>query len=430
MLAGQNWSNKTTIADVFYDGIQIPSQIIKEDSNISLDWRKKIAFCAKLKPMSMNRFDLRLNLSDYISQINLEYGDRYIFENEEIRVVLNMKTGLIDSYFADNMEHLKLGGCMLEVFEDVADSWLMHTNKLDTSAGCFRLMSPNEAREFAGVENINFKPVNIIEDGNVFVEIEALFRYNNSFSRISYRFPKTGREIAVSVTLYFQEKDKMVRLVIPTNMEDADFFGQTAFGIEKLDSTGVESVSHRWLCASNQNHSLVLINNGVYGSSNKEGVIRQSLLRSSGYCVHPIENRSLFRQDRFLARADQGERSYQFWLCSQPESKWIAYAERASQIKNEPPYIVSAFPSGRGRVYNKLMEITETVRLDCFKRAKKGEGFIVHLFNPLSITQTATLRCPILDIHHIFDMEPYEVKCFLLSSKVIHEVDFLENPSV
>ncbi len=59
-LADQNWGDDFTIATAFRADKALPTQVEQEASNLNLDWRKKIAFRAALKPAQMNRFDCRL----------------------------------------------------------------------------------------------------------------------------------------------------------------------------------------------------------------------------------------------------------------------------------------------------------------------------------------------------------------------------------
>ena len=60
MLQDQNWSDelysKLTVLDK--NGNKLKYQVIKEESNLNLDWRKRIAFEAELKPLELNRFSV------------------------------------------------------------------------------------------------------------------------------------------------------------------------------------------------------------------------------------------------------------------------------------------------------------------------------------------------------------------------------------
>ncbi|MBR4762493.1 MAG: alpha-mannosidase, partial [Clostridia bacterium] len=80
MLADQNWDEKVPSRVKVYDSENnlLVSQTIKEESNINLDWRKRIIFPAKLKPMTINRFRFEV---EYLPQ-EKKTDEAYIVEDE------------------------------------------------------------------------------------------------------------------------------------------------------------------------------------------------------------------------------------------------------------------------------------------------------------------------------------------------------------
>lgn len=136
--------------------------------------------------------------------------------------------------------------------------------------------------------------------------IEAVFKYVSSSICQVYKLPKQGTEIEIGLRVYWNEKDAA------------------------------------------QNLSVTCINNGIYGGDFRKGEIRLSLLRSAGYCAHPIGGRSIMAQDRFLPRMDQGERSYTFWLNAGTLDERKAQIDREALGHNEQLYALSFFPSGEG----------------------------------------------------------------------------------
>ena len=412
MMPDQNWAlGEYTTADLYCNGELIPSQMIKEDITINLDWRKKIAFKAKLKPMSITRFDAKL-LPPVTKTIHLTNDDSdFIIDNGEKHVVINRTTGLIDSYKVDGEEMLKANSFRIEVFDDIADPWLLGRNQIIDKLGEFKIMSVESAKKFAVVENDKFEAVNRIEEGDVFTRFEAYFEYESSFAKLEYSFPKTGTDFAVNVTMFNNERDKMLRMTVPTVMDNAVFSGQTMFGDRELYNDQTESVSQKWLMASQDSRSLILVNNGVYGSSNFGGEIRQSLMRSSGFCVHPLGDRSLHDNDRFIPRADQGEREFKFFVDAAIGTDAIKCAEKLACIKNEIPYAVNAFPYGEGSDFDGgAVVIDQDIRVDAFKLAEDGEGYIVRLFNYSDRSVDATLEIAKLGVTHKISFTHHKIK--------------------
>lgn len=67
-----------------------------------------------------------------------------------------------------------------------------------------------------------------------------------------------------------------------------------------------ETVAQQWTAAQGDGKMLTLLNNGVYGSDFAEGEIRTSLIRGAAYTAHPIGDRVIMPQDRFLAPHGSG----------------------------------------------------------------------------------------------------------------------------
>ena len=69
---------------VMYDenGNALPTQPEKEKSTIAIEWAKRVIFHARLKPMSMNRFDCRFRRLDSKPTPNVTVrDDAFIFDN-------------------------------------------------------------------------------------------------------------------------------------------------------------------------------------------------------------------------------------------------------------------------------------------------------------------------------------------------------------
>ena len=87
ILENQNWNdNEFTLATVYDEnGNVLPTQNEKEPSSLTLDWCKRVVFKAELKPMSINRFDCKLEVKNIsgrpIDKAN-ETDAQFIFANK------------------------------------------------------------------------------------------------------------------------------------------------------------------------------------------------------------------------------------------------------------------------------------------------------------------------------------------------------------
>lgn len=334
MLADQNWGDTEYSHIYIYDsdGQQLVSQIIKEDSGINLDWSKRIIFRCSLKPMSMNRFTIRVKLEP-IKETDI--SENYVYEDQDKYVEIDSNTGLIKSYRVHGKEYMHQAFAPV-MFEDNADPWAMGKAQLDqlgTNPQFFELQKNNEGI-FGGLQNIH-----VIEDGDIYVAIEVFFVKDNSRVRVVYTIYKNRSYIDVDVTAFWQEKDKMLRIAMPIN-GTGKYIGQTAFGTDELFMDGRENVSHRFVAVQYEKECLAVFNNSTYGSMFKENTIFLSLVRGAGYCVHPIDGRPLVSDEHYVNRMDQCEHNYSFRIAvAQTEE-----LERMALEFNQKPYALNAFP--------------------------------------------------------------------------------------
>ncbi|OXS54035.1 alpha-mannosidase [Cohnella sp. CIP 111063] len=420
MLEDQNWKDEFSMPVAYQGGARIPSQPEKELSNLTLDWRKRVVFEAELAPSSMNRFDCRIEMLERKPEPELQATDGvYRFSNGELSVVVNAETGLIDEYAVGGESFLLPGAFRPVVVQDNEDPWRMDTNAFSPDIGAFSLMSPGAGTDFSGVKGRLVPSVRVVEDGEVRTVIEAVLSYGASAIVLTYRLPKRGTEIEVRVRAFWNEKDKMLKLSIPTALRDGSFVGQTAFGAQELPSNGDEAVAQKWVAVHSEKDGLAVtcINDGIYGSDCREGEIRLSLLRSPGYCAHPIGDRPLMPQDRFSPRIDQGERQYVFWLNAGPLAERRAIVDREADVRNERPYALSFFPSGDGEKPGSFVRLEEgTVQLSAFKKEERGEGYILRLFEPTGSPQSTYVSIPSLGLRHEVRLNGFEIRTLRLEA--------------
>lgn len=418
MLEDQNWKDEFSMPVVYRDGERIPSQPEKELSNLNLDWRKRVVFRAELAPSSMNRFDCRIEMLERkpAPQLRLEDG-RYLFETDDLRVVVNASSGLIDEYCVGGVSYLGAGAFCPLVVADNEDPWRMDTQTFRNVIGKFALMNPGAGSDFSGVKERLLPSVRVIEDGDVRTVIEAVLTYGNSSLVLTYKLPKQGTELEVHVRVFWNEKDKMLKLSVPTTLADGDYVGQTAFGAHKLPDNGDEAVAQKWVAVQSQSQgrAVTCINDGIYGSDYCDGEIRLSLLRGAGYCAHPINDRPIVVQDRFLPRIDQGERQYTFWINGGALADRRAVVDREADVHNERPYALSFFPSGDGEKLETFVRLEGgTVQLSAFKKEERGDGYVIRLFEPTGSAQSTTVSIPSLGVREEVSLGGFEIRTYRL----------------
>ncbi len=433
MLADQNPSLDFSMPLMYKDGKQIPSQREKERSNLNLDWRKRVVFEGELEPSSMNRFDCKVLMSPEEATDKLEEKDGLIsFESDEMSLLINTATGLVDSYQVGGRELLEKGAFRPLILKDNDDSWRADTiNAFTDVEGNFTLMTPVEAAAYAGLMGDQLAPVNIIEDGPVRTVVQVLMHYRHSAIVLKYMLPKKGTEFEVEVEVHFNEKGKLLKLEVPTVMKDGGYYGQVAYGAQVLKNNGDECVAQKWTAVRDDDQDMMMtaINDGVYGSDCKDGVLRYSLLRSPAYCALPIGDRTIMVQDRYQPRIDQGVRNYRFWFNGGKVEERLENVDREALLKHEQPYALSCFPSGHGEKKPAAITLDDpTVQMTALKAAEKGCGFIVRLFEPTGSDRQTILTLPLLDMTYEVSLKGFEIKTLMIDTygKTINEIDLME----
>ncbi|MBM4144549.1 MAG: alpha-mannosidase, partial [Lentisphaerae bacterium] len=188
-----------------------------------------------------------------------------------------------------------------------------------------------------------------------------------------------------------------------------------------------------WLMVVDDERRLALsvANDGLYGSDCKDGELRLSLVRSPAYCGHPIGDRPIVPQDRFLPRIDQGERLYTFRVNASGLEERLAAIGREALVLNQKPMALSFFPSGHGEPPQPGAQIDDpVVQLQAVKQAEDGAGWIVRLFNASDSARTARLSIPPLGVKTRARLGAFELKTLRIAGKGggAVEADLIERP--
>ena len=419
-LADSNWEDNITNLKIFDGERELKAQIIKEDSNLNLDWRKRLICEVTLPPMQIKRLSIfEMGRSPKQSDAKAEC---FVYEDANKYVEINKQTGLLSHYTIHGKEYLNGEGFLPFMYEDVADPWgsLPECQKeMGKNPVPFELMQDMRGA-FKGL-----KSVEVIENGEIYLGIESFFECESTQMRIEYRIYKNSVDVDVLVDVFMQDVDKLVKLHIPVAVQ-GDYVGQCSFGTDTLLMNGQECVSQRFVAVKQENDEcLAIFNKSNYATSYKDGVIRLNLVRGAGYCVLPIEwpigtLRELTPNNRYIRRMDQGKSSFSFRLSVCKENE----LERKAQEFNQMPYALNVFPIGNGKEIVPIgIQLSNcNIVLITMKKSECKEGYIVRLLNNCSKQQTTDVQMQAQTLSLTFG--PYEVKTLLFNG-TLEEMDEL-----
>ena len=384
-------------------------------------------FTAALKPLQINRFDCGFETLPEKPKPEVLSSDSYFTlarGNAELKI--NRKTGLVDSYVKDGKNYVTDSAFGLEVFEDNFDPWGMLVTAFKNKIGEFKLLDAEATKKFLCLE-AELEPVHIIEDGAVRTVAEAVFGYESSYAVIKYCLNEKG-ELKLDVRINWSEKQKLLRLNVPTLIKNSVCIGEQPYGEEALKDGYEENVSQRYIAVSDGKDCLLAVNNGIYGScfDSESGTLKYTLLRSPSYCAHPVNDRKVMPEDRYMPYIEQGERDFSFLFTVGNSELLRPHASRIAQHFNMKPMALSFYPTGTKQKPQSPVRLydTDVITVNAIKMAEKNDGYIVRLFNPTDSAQSCRLSFGNAEIALQFGV--YEIKTVRFDGESLFETDLME----
>lgn len=417
MLADQDFSE--TYHDIVMEenGRGIPVQVIRERSNIPIEWRKRVAFHARLEPFSVQKFDCRERLSDAAPKHG-QSAAGLCWNNGRLYVRFG-ENGSPESISLYGKELLG-GAITLSIFGDTEDPWGMRPaclHRLGSREADFALMQGEELRAWSGGET-EALPVRIVEDGEVLTRIETMVSCSRSVAVLTWTLYRYSDYVDLSVRVYNNEKYKLLKLCIPVGAGEC--VRQIPFGCEAVAAGGAENAMLGYCASSGENGTLLVCNDGSFSVSYEEGTMQIALLRSAAYTAHPIGDRRVLPEDRFVPRMDQGEHCYRFRLIPGVD---LRHASRLTQEFAEQPYVLNiSVPRKEGEKPLPPFTLSEGGAVVSAMRAEK-EGYLLRLANECGQEQIQSLHAGEFSAELHF--RPFEVKTVRIG-KTVSECEQME----
>lgn len=390
----------------YQNGKPIPTQCIKELSNINYDRRKRIAYRCELSPFGVTRVDFRVK-TEPKHEKKLPAKQDILVTDSVKAVRISGETGLLESFRYKGKELLSGGAFLPVMLDDNADPWGWYMDRIGTEEVPFRL-SECAKGPFEGLKNVH-----VIESGEVLTEVESFFEAGASFVRLSYKIYRDLPMIDVAVDVLWNEQQKALKIKIPAAVSGA-FFGQIPFGTDTFEKDGREITAHRFVGLQDGENALMLYNNCTYGFSAEGETLYATLLRGAAYCAHPIDERPLLNHDGFVPTIEQGRHHFSFRLSYDKRCE----AENLAQEFACAPYSLNFFPHGSGTAQQNILTIdNRAVSVSAFY--KDEDGYILRLVNNNATGNSAKLALAGKAFDVLFT--PYEAKTFRFDGKTLEE---------
>lgn len=351
----------------------IPYQVVKEDTYINYDRRKRLVFKTAISPFGVASVGIHKTIVPKTSAPT-DHDQDIMVSDAHKTVIINRKTGLLDSFVVDGKEYIEKGAFCPVLFDDNEDPWGWYRKSFGDAATWIPFTADHSS---AGIFT-GLKGVTVIEDGDLLTQVQALFSHGESHIVLNYRIFKGHPYIDVHCHVIWNERCKGLKLKLPLAFQ-ADCFAQMAFGIERYPSNGLEYPCNRYVGAFNNKKAIAVYNNcGVHSMSKTGNDLYLTLLNGSAYCAHPIDDRPLIpRPEIFVPPIEQGVHDFTFRI----QVNELEDCERISNELNQPVYALSFFPHGNGNNTDCSVTLSNpNIVISALKRLQNGDH-LIRLYN-------------------------------------------------
>lgn len=385
---------------VTQNGKRVRSQVVKEGVNINYDRRKRVVIVGNFPACGMARFDVTFEKKPKVF-MQKPSGDIRVQDGVK-EIAIGKKTGAMEGFFVDGRNLLAGGGFIPVVFDDYPDPWGWGMREIGKNPKDFALSACDKG-VFAGLKNVN-----VIENGDVLTTVESLYEHGSSFVRVGYKLYKGFPYADVSIDVLWNERDKCLKLRIPTALKGA-FIGQIPYACDTFEQNGEEITAQRYIGMEDGENVLYVANDCTYSFSAKDGVLYLTLLRGIAYCAHPIGDRPLLQKDRYIPFVETGKHSFHFR---------IGYCKRA-EVENAAQEFVTRrdglnyFPHGK-KADEKGFTLSDK-RVSLTACYYENEKYVLRLINNNTDEVTADIACARANATLCFGK--YEVKTLLFDGE-------------
>lgn len=265
-----------------------------------------------------------------------------------------------------------------------------------------------------------------IEAGPLRASLRVKLIYQDSEIDQTIHFYKNSPRIDFETDVNWKESQQLLKVAFPVTVRSTEATYDIQFGNVKRpthwntswDYAKFETVAHKWADLSERNFGVALLNDCKYGYDIKDNVLRLSLIKSG---IHPD------------LKADQGHHSFSYSLLPHAGDWYEGNVEKEAWDLNNPMEL-SPLYAGFDKNVSLLEVDSDNVLLDTIKKAEKSNKLIIRLYEYAGATTKVTLstkykikewiECDLMERplsqnakteNLTFDMNPYEIKTFLLT---------------
>ena len=337
-----------------------------------------------------------------------------ILENSQLRVKVDEQGIHIDDLLRERPV-IQAAGIRALVIDDPSDTWGHDSTSYDQVLGAF---------EFIGVKTI--------EEGPLRGRLRAEYRFQKSTLWLDILLDHDARAVELRGKVLWLERLCMLKMSFPVNAESDTAVHEIPYAAITRTNTGEERPMQQWIDLADENHGLVVINDGKYSVSVHGQEIRQTIMRSVPYAwsatkMYPWEGmyKTWHAEDWML---DQGEEEFRLLLLPHDGDRdAVTTPQKARLLNRHPMLMVESSHSGTLPPSCAFLTLEgDHVRVEVVKAAEDGHGIILRAVETAGGNAIASFNLPTLGVKWQAAFTPWEIKTFRIDDGLAKEEGMLE----
>lgn len=383
------------------NGNVIPSQNTRAEKTNGVE-RLETEIVAEIPPMGWKLYWGFKNKESAVKVANS--FDMYSLENDWFHISIT-SDGYIKEIF-DKKAERKLCGTVKPVVIDEAhcDTW-----------GHGNFFFNKICGEFSNARIIN------AECGQIRKQLSISYTYGGSELVLDINLYNELPSVYINCRVNWQEKHKMLKLVFPTDFEDAKDVSSVPFGFAERKADGKEQPMQKWVAFKEENYGLGLATDTRSAYDITDNSLRLTVLRSPAYADHYAD------RDGLMEYTEQGEQSFRIALTPIKDDYTSLY-QVGENLLNAPVSILGTYHKGKLASEGSVLNIDcDNIVVTAFKPAEDGNGYILRCHEITGQDLTTTIEIPFLDLKTEVSFTAQQIKTFRIVNGEISETDFIES---
>ncbi len=380
---------------------EIPFQFVQSHSAAG---RQRLSFVADLPSFGYRLF--RIISRPARQTYQPVQASQNIVENERFRLEFDPETGYIKS-LRDKIKGIEMfiaDAAVPVVIDDPSDTWSHNVFTFNQVIGKFRAVK-----------------VELVEQGPVKSVIRVISEYNKSTLVQDFAMFADRDEIEVSVTVNWQEQQKMLKLRFPINIIQMVATYEIPYGHIERMTNGEEEPGQSWIDLSgisrdnHERYGLSILNDAKYSYDVNIRDIGLTVLRSPIYAHHmPM----VPNPDMLYNYMDQGVQKFHYTLLPH-DGTWdeAGTVRKAAELNQRPVTLVTTLHKGPMPHSDSFLSVDqENLVVSAVKKAEDNDDLILRVYETAGCETGGTISLPRFNRTIEADWGPCEIKTFRIPS--------------